>query len=44
MGPSTVAEALRAFADEGVAHVQLVLDPITVDTIEALRPVLDALA
>jgi alkanesulfonate monooxygenase SsuD/methylene tetrahydromethanopterin reductase-like flavin-dependent oxidoreductase (luciferase family) len=38
--PSAVAAALRAFAAEGVAHVQLVLDPITVDTIMALEPAL----
>jgi alkanesulfonate monooxygenase SsuD/methylene tetrahydromethanopterin reductase-like flavin-dependent oxidoreductase (luciferase family) len=35
-----LAPALRAFADEGVSHVQLVLDPITVESIEALRPAL----
>jgi alkanesulfonate monooxygenase SsuD/methylene tetrahydromethanopterin reductase-like flavin-dependent oxidoreductase (luciferase family) len=38
--PSAVAAALRAFAAEGVAHVQLVLDPITVETIAALEPAL----
>ena len=26
-----------AFADAGVSHVQLVLDPITLDSIDALR-------
>jgi len=38
--PATVASALRAFAAEGVGHVQLVLDPITVETIAALAPAL----
>jgi alkanesulfonate monooxygenase SsuD/methylene tetrahydromethanopterin reductase-like flavin-dependent oxidoreductase (luciferase family) len=38
--PSTLAAALRAFAAEGVGHVQLVLDPITVESIEGLRPAL----
>ena len=38
--PGTLASALRAFADEGVAHVQLVLDPITADSIGRLAPAL----
>ncbi|HET9417022.1 MAG TPA: LLM class flavin-dependent oxidoreductase [Candidatus Limnocylindria bacterium] len=38
-----LAPALRAFADAGVGHVQLVLDPITVDAIAALEPTLAAL-
>ena len=37
---ATLASALRAFAAEGVGHVQLVLDPITVETIAALAPAL----
>lgn len=41
--PATLAATLRAFADAGVAHVQLVLDPITVERIEALAPTLAAL-
>jgi probable F420-dependent oxidoreductase len=41
--PDVVAEVLRAYAREGVGHVQLVLDPITVESIRALAPVLDAL-
>ena len=41
--PSAMAEVLRSFAAEGVSHVQLVLDPITVESIEALGPVLAAL-
>ena len=38
--PATLAATLRDFAVEGVGHVQLVLDPITVDTIAALAPAL----
>jgi alkanesulfonate monooxygenase SsuD/methylene tetrahydromethanopterin reductase-like flavin-dependent oxidoreductase (luciferase family) len=41
--PEVLAARLRAFAEEGVAHVQLVLDPITADTIRALRPTLERL-
>jgi alkanesulfonate monooxygenase SsuD/methylene tetrahydromethanopterin reductase-like flavin-dependent oxidoreductase (luciferase family) len=41
--PAALAPALRAFADAGVGHVQLVLDPITLDSIEALAPTLAAL-
>ena len=38
--PAALADALRAFAREGIAHVQLVLDPITLGSIRALAPVL----
>ena len=38
-----LAATLRAFADAGVGHVQLVLDPITIDSIAALEPMLAAL-
>jgi alkanesulfonate monooxygenase SsuD/methylene tetrahydromethanopterin reductase-like flavin-dependent oxidoreductase (luciferase family) len=38
--PAALAAALRAFAGEGVSHVQLVLDPISADTITALAPAL----
>lgn len=38
--PHALAATLAAFAAEGVAHVQLVLDPITVETIAALEPML----
>jgi alkanesulfonate monooxygenase SsuD/methylene tetrahydromethanopterin reductase-like flavin-dependent oxidoreductase (luciferase family) len=38
--PETLAAALRAYAAEGVAHVQLVLDPITAESIRALAPTL----
>jgi alkanesulfonate monooxygenase SsuD/methylene tetrahydromethanopterin reductase-like flavin-dependent oxidoreductase (luciferase family) len=41
--PDVVAEAFRAYAAEGIGHLQLVLDPITVSSIEALAPVLEAL-
>ena len=40
---ATLAPTLRAFADAGVRHVQLVLDPITIDSIAALEPTLAAL-
>jgi probable F420-dependent oxidoreductase len=38
--PAEMAEVLRAFAREGVAHVQLVVDPITTESIRGLAPVL----
>jgi alkanesulfonate monooxygenase SsuD/methylene tetrahydromethanopterin reductase-like flavin-dependent oxidoreductase (luciferase family) len=38
-----LAAELRRYADAGVGHVQLVLDPITDETIVALEPVLAAL-
>jgi alkanesulfonate monooxygenase SsuD/methylene tetrahydromethanopterin reductase-like flavin-dependent oxidoreductase (luciferase family) len=38
--PAEIAEALRGFAAEGIAHVQLVVDPITLTSIGALGPVL----
>jgi alkanesulfonate monooxygenase SsuD/methylene tetrahydromethanopterin reductase-like flavin-dependent oxidoreductase (luciferase family) len=41
--PATLARTLTAFAHVGVRHVQLVLDPITVDSIRALEPALAAL-
>jgi alkanesulfonate monooxygenase SsuD/methylene tetrahydromethanopterin reductase-like flavin-dependent oxidoreductase (luciferase family) len=41
--PEGLAATLREFAAAGVAHVQLVLDPITVDSIAALKPMLAAL-
>ena len=40
---ATLAPTLRSFADAGVSHVQLVLDPITIDSIAALEPTLAAL-
>jgi alkanesulfonate monooxygenase SsuD/methylene tetrahydromethanopterin reductase-like flavin-dependent oxidoreductase (luciferase family) len=38
--PLELADQLRAFAAAGAAHVQLVVDPITRDSIEALAEVL----
>ena len=38
-----IAEGLRAYARLGVAEVQLVVDPITLESIEALAPMLEAL-
>ena len=35
-----MAEVLRAYAARGIAHVQLVIDPITRGSIEAFAPVL----
>jgi alkanesulfonate monooxygenase SsuD/methylene tetrahydromethanopterin reductase-like flavin-dependent oxidoreductase (luciferase family) len=40
---ATLAAALRAFEAEGVAHVQLVLDPINAETIAGLAPMLKEL-
>jgi alkanesulfonate monooxygenase SsuD/methylene tetrahydromethanopterin reductase-like flavin-dependent oxidoreductase (luciferase family) len=37
-----MAARLHAFAAEGISHVQLVVDPITVDSIARLGPVLEA--
>jgi hypothetical protein len=43
-GPSSViAEGLRGYARAGVKEVQLVVDPITIGSIEALAPVLEIL-
>jgi len=41
--PAEIAATLRAFAAEGIAHVQLVLDPITLASLDALAPVLEDL-
>lgn len=41
--PREIAEALAAFADVGIAHVQLVVDPITEASVEALADVLAVL-
>ena len=38
--PAELADALRAYAAIGVAEVQLVVDPITRESIEALGPML----
>ncbi|MDJ0923746.1 MAG: LLM class flavin-dependent oxidoreductase [Acidimicrobiia bacterium] len=41
--PARVAEALAAFGNSGLSHVQLVVDPITVESIEWLAGVLGLL-
>jgi alkanesulfonate monooxygenase SsuD/methylene tetrahydromethanopterin reductase-like flavin-dependent oxidoreductase (luciferase family) len=41
--PAQIADALRAYAREGVGHVQLVIDPITEASIAALAPMLERL-
>jgi hypothetical protein len=38
-----VADTLRAYADLGISHIQLVMDPITAESIEAFAPVLEEL-
>ena len=38
-----LARAIAAYADAGVSHVQLVLDPITVESIEEFAPALELL-
>jgi probable F420-dependent oxidoreductase len=42
-GPAALAEELRTYAREGIAEVQLVLDPITLASIEEFAPVLELL-
>ena len=41
--PEAMAEELRAYAREGIAHVQLVVDPIDLEAIRGLQPVVTAL-
>jgi alkanesulfonate monooxygenase SsuD/methylene tetrahydromethanopterin reductase-like flavin-dependent oxidoreductase (luciferase family) len=41
--PVEIAEELRAYAREGIGHVQLVVDPITEASVAALAPVLELL-
>lgn len=41
--PDVIADALRAYAAEGIGHVQLVVDPITTASVEALGAVLEDL-
>ncbi len=38
--PAEMADALRAYAAEGIDHVQLVLDPITVESVRLMGAVL----
>lgn len=39
--PEAIADGLRAYARQGISHVQLVIDPITEASLEALGPVLE---
>jgi alkanesulfonate monooxygenase SsuD/methylene tetrahydromethanopterin reductase-like flavin-dependent oxidoreductase (luciferase family) len=41
--PEHMAEELRAYAREGIGHVQLVVDPITEASVASLAPVLELL-
>ena len=41
--PEETAAVLRRYAAEGISHVQLVLDPITVESIQECAPILAAL-
>ncbi|HUP83540.1 MAG TPA: LLM class flavin-dependent oxidoreductase [Candidatus Limnocylindria bacterium] len=41
--PEHLAEVLRGYARAGVSHVQLVLDPITVESIAECAPILETL-
>jgi alkanesulfonate monooxygenase SsuD/methylene tetrahydromethanopterin reductase-like flavin-dependent oxidoreductase (luciferase family) len=41
--PEAMADVLRQFAAAGIGHVQLVMDPITVESIEEFAPVLGIL-
>jgi alkanesulfonate monooxygenase SsuD/methylene tetrahydromethanopterin reductase-like flavin-dependent oxidoreductase (luciferase family) len=41
--PDVLAETMRAYAREGIGHVQLVVDPITEASVAALAPMLEAL-
>jgi hypothetical protein len=41
--PEVIAEELRAYARAGVKHVQLVVDPITIESLEGLAPALELL-
>jgi alkanesulfonate monooxygenase SsuD/methylene tetrahydromethanopterin reductase-like flavin-dependent oxidoreductase (luciferase family) len=42
--PEEIAAGLRAYAGLGIGHLQLVLDPITAESIERLAPVIALLA
>lgn len=41
--PEMLAEALRAFAREGISHIQLMFEPSTLASIEAFAPTLELL-
>ena len=41
--PEVIANELRAYAREGIGHVQLIVEPMTEASLEALAPVLENL-
>jgi probable F420-dependent oxidoreductase len=41
--PEEIAAALRAYAREGISHVQIFLDPMTLAGVEAFAPAIEAL-
>jgi alkanesulfonate monooxygenase SsuD/methylene tetrahydromethanopterin reductase-like flavin-dependent oxidoreductase (luciferase family) len=41
--PEELAAAMRAFADQGVSNIQVLLDPNTVESVEAFAPVIERL-
>jgi probable F420-dependent oxidoreductase len=41
--PDEIAAELRAYASEGISHVQIYLDPMTLAGVEAFAPILEAL-
>ena len=41
--PEVIADELRAYAREGIGHVQLIVEPMTEASLEALAPVLENL-
>lgn len=41
--PEVLAEALRAFAREGISHIQISFEPMTLASIEAFAPTLELL-
>jgi hypothetical protein len=41
--PEVLAEALRAFAREGISHIQIAFEPMTLSSIEAFAPTLELL-
>jgi alkanesulfonate monooxygenase SsuD/methylene tetrahydromethanopterin reductase-like flavin-dependent oxidoreductase (luciferase family) len=41
--PEELAAALRAFADQGASHIQVLLDPNTIESVEAFAPVIELL-
>jgi probable F420-dependent oxidoreductase len=41
--PEEIAAKLRAYADQGVSHLQIIIGPETVSGVEAFAPVLEAL-